>query len=165
MSKPYLLITGAAGGLAHLVIEQLEKKYSLVGIDPRPLPSGKEFPGEFLELDYRSRKVSEVFRQHRFEALMHLGRLPLGSRESRSARYNLNVLGTRNLLAQCARYQVPHVVVCSTFHVYGAHPYNHLYLGEDDPLRAGHTFPSSSTPWTSTTRRRRSSSSTPRSAS
>lgn len=139
--RPTVLVTGAAGGLSELVSELLIKKYRLVGCDPRMLPSGRTFPGEFFNVDYRSRKMAEVFRQYRFHALMHLGRLPLGSGADDSLRYNINVLGTRNLLELCARYQVPNIIVCSTFHVYGAHPHNHLYLGEEDPLRASHTFP------------------------
>ncbi len=139
--RPTVLVTGAAGGLAQLVCELLVKKYRLVGVDPRPMPEGRSFPGEFFNFDYRSRKMAEVFRQYRFHALLHLGRLPMGSGANDSVRYNINVLGTRNLLDLCAKYRVPNIVVCSTFHVYGAHPHNHLYLGEDDPLRASHTFP------------------------
>lgn len=139
--KPKLLITGVAGGLAQLVVDLLARKYRLVGIDPRPLPDGVRFPGEFASMDYRSRKLDELFRQHEFHAVLHLGRLPLGYLAKDSDRFNVNVLGTRHLLELCARHRVQNVVVCSSFHVYGAHPHNPLYLSEDDPLRASHTFP------------------------
>jgi nucleoside-diphosphate-sugar epimerase len=46
MSK--ILITGAAGGLAEVVAELLQKEHTLIGVDPRPLPEGRVFPGEFF---------------------------------------------------------------------------------------------------------------------
>jgi UDP-glucose 4-epimerase len=33
------------------------------------------------------------------------------------------------------------LVVLSTFHIYGAHPRNHIPISEEDPLRAGPEFP------------------------
>jgi UDP-glucose 4-epimerase len=135
------LVTGASGGLASLIVHSLVKRYKLVGIDPRAQTHHKKFPGQFFQLDYTSRKVAEIFRQEKFEILLHLGRVPLGSKAGDTKRYNTNVLGTRNLLELVAKYQVPRVVVCSTYHVYGAHPHNHLRMTENDPLRASQTFP------------------------
>ena len=139
--RPTLLITGAAGGIASIVVGMLVKKYRLVGVDPRPMPEGVKFPGEFFQIDYRSRRMAEVFRQYSFHAMLHLGRVALGTNAGNSARYNINVLGTRNLLDLVLKYGVKNVVVCSTFHVYGAHQHNHLHLTEDDPLRASQIFP------------------------
>lgn len=139
MSK--ILITGAAGGLSEVVAELLQKDHTLVGVDPRPLPEGRTFPGEFYNLDYRQRRMTEVFRQHKFHALIHLGRVPIASNIRRTTRFNTNVLGTRSLLDQCLHYGLKTVIVMSTFHVYGAHQHNHLYITEDDPLLASHTFP------------------------
>jgi UDP-glucose 4-epimerase len=136
-----ILVTGAAGGLASLVTGLLTSRYRLVGVDPRPLRSSATFPGEFFTVDYRARRMAEIFRQYRFHCVLHLGRIPMAEMAKDSVRYNTNVLGTKNLLELCAKYKVPNVVVCSTFHVYGAHPHNPLYLKEDDPLRASQTFP------------------------
>jgi UDP-glucose 4-epimerase len=139
--KETVLITGAAGGLAGLAVANLADSYELVGVDPRPLPKGKDFPGEFHVIDYQHRRMGEVFRSHRVDVLLHLGRIPVGARLRSSDRYNTNVLGTRNLLQLARRHGVSRIVVLSTFHVYGAHPHNPGHLLEDDPLRASQTFP------------------------
>ncbi len=136
-----ILITGARGGLAETVVSRLARRFDLVGVDPRPLRVEQEFPGVFYQIDYRQRRMADVFRNHSFHALLHVGRVPVTADVRKSARYHLNVLGTRNLLDLAARYAVKNVVVVSTFHVYGAHHHNHLYINEDDPLRASQTFP------------------------
>ncbi len=136
-----VLITGASGGLAEIVAELLQKKYELVGVDPRPMPEGREFPGKFYQIDYRQRKMADVFRTHEFDAVVHLGRVPAAARLRKTQRFNLNVLGTRSLLDLALKYKVKSFVVLSTFHVYGAHQHNHLYITEEDPLLASQTFP------------------------
>jgi len=136
-----VLITGAAGGLAAIVADTLKDKFELYGVDPRPLPDGKVFPGKFFQADYRQRKMADLFRLHGFDSVVHLGRVPIAARLRKTQRFNLNVLGTRSLLDLALKYKVKSVIVLSTFHVYGAHQHNHLYISEDDPLLASQTFP------------------------
>jgi len=136
-----VLVTGAAGGLAGTVVSRLAERYHLIGVDPRPLSRGKDFPGEFHVVDYTHRRMSEVFRSRKIDILLHLGRVPVSARVRSSERYQTNVLGTKNLLDLCRKYRVKRAVVLSTFHVYGAHPHNPGHLVEDDPLRASQNFP------------------------
>jgi UDP-glucose 4-epimerase len=139
--KPKVLVTGAAGGLASVVVHRLADDYDLVGVDPRNIRSGsRSFPGEFHQVDYRQRKMADLFRNHDFHALLHLGRVPVTAQARKSLRYNLNVLGTRNLLELALNHGVRNVIVFSTYHVYGAHQHNHLQITEDDPLRASQLF-------------------------
>jgi UDP-glucose 4-epimerase len=140
-SRPAVLITGASGGLAGVVVDMLVDRYRLVGVDPRPMPAGRNFPGVFHEVDYRQRKMADLFRHNQFHALLHLGRVPVTAKARKSLRYNLNVLGTRNLLGLALRFGVRNVIVFSTFHVYGAHQHNHIHITEEDPLRASQIFP------------------------
>ena len=107
----------------------------------RPLPAGSEFPGTFYQLRYTQRRVAELFRRHKPEVLVHLGRIRASRLVSTSYRYNQNVLGTRNLLDLCLRHGTRRVVVLSTYHVYGAHQHNHIGIKEDHPLRASQIFP------------------------
>jgi UDP-glucose 4-epimerase len=136
-----ILVTGATGGLAGTVVRRLAEHHQLIGADPRPLPRGKDFPGEFHVVDYTHRRMSEVFRSRKIDVLLHLGRVPVSARVRSSERYQTNVLGTKNLLDLCRKYRVKRAVVLSTFHVYGALSQNPGHLVEDDPLRASQNFP------------------------
>jgi UDP-glucose 4-epimerase len=136
VTKPNILVTGACGGLASELSRALNDHYNLVGIDPRRERLDVKFFGELHRSNYRSRKVDEVFRKYKFSAFFHLGRVPVTSSVGRTERYSENVLGTRHLLELAQTHEIPTVVVMSTFHVYGAHPHNPLYLKESDPLRA-----------------------------
>ncbi len=139
--RPTILITGASGGLASIVVDILTQDYRLIGVDPRPMPMGRNFPGEFHQIDYSHRKMSEIFRQNRFFALLHLGRVRADGHTTKSFRYRVNVLGTGNLLRLARKYGLQNLIVFSTFHVYGAHQANHVHIAEDAPLRASQLFP------------------------
>jgi UDP-glucose 4-epimerase len=136
-----VLITGASGGLSEIVADVLKDKYELIGVDPRPLPEDRAFPGKFYQIDYRQRKMADIFRTHNFDAVIHLGRVPAAAKLRKTQRFNLNVLGTRSLLDLALKHKVKSFIVLSTFHVYGAHQHNHLYISEEDPLLASQTFP------------------------
>ncbi len=136
-----ILITGASGAIARLVAGALSPKYELVGVDPRPAPSETHFPGEFVVADYHSRKLDEVFKQHRFDAVMHLGRIRESQKYSPQYRFQMNVVGTQKLLDLCKSGGVKNLIILSTYHVYGAHKLNPLALTEAAPLRASQSFP------------------------
>lgn len=138
---PKILITGASGGLAQIVAESLSKKAEIIGIDVRPMRVDASFAGRFLHLDYRSKKVEDLFKTESFTHFLHLGRLPTSVEARATQRFNTNVLGTRALLDWCSKYNVDDLAVLSSFHVYGAHQYNPLYLTEKDPLLATATHP------------------------
>ena len=135
-----ILMTGASGALARLLGGALSPKYELVGVDPRPAPGPTHFPGKFIIADYHSRKLDEIFREHKFDAVLHLGRIRESQKYSRQYRFQMNVIGTEKLLALCKASGVKHLIVLSTYHVYGAHKLNPLQLGEESPLRASQGF-------------------------
>jgi UDP-glucose 4-epimerase len=136
-----ILVTGASGAIARLVASALSPKYEWVGVDPRPAPSDTHFPGEFIVSDYHSRKLDEVFRKHRFDAVMHLGRIRESQKYSPQYRFQMNVLGTQKLLELCRETKVRNLVILSTYHVYGANKLNPLVISENAPLRASQGFP------------------------
>jgi len=136
-----ILITGASGAIARLVGGALSPKYELVGVDPRPPPGPTHFPGKFIVADYHSRKLDEVFREHKFDAVLHLGRIRESQKYSPQYRFQMNVIGTGKLLELCKASGVKHLIVLSTYHVYGAHKLNPLQLVEESPLRASQGFP------------------------
>lgn len=137
-----VLVTGVSGSLARVVTEMLSVKGAeIVGVDVRPLPPGRPFEGEFYVAGYTQRRMAEVFRRHKPETVIHLGRIRGTEVMSSSYRYNQNVLGTRNLLDLSLKHGAKRVVVLSTYHVYGAHQHNHVGISEDNPLRASQIFP------------------------
>jgi UDP-glucose 4-epimerase len=136
-----ILVTGARGSLARIVMEMLAPNHEIVGADVRPLPPGRAFEGEFYCVRYTQRRMAEIFRRHKPKVVIHLGRIRGTESRSSSFRYNQNVLGTRNLLDLSLKHGAERVVVLSTFHVYGAHQHNHVGLTEDHPLRASQIFP------------------------
>lgn len=138
-----VLVTGFAGGLAREVARVLlVHGHEVVGVDYReigPLPEDLSSVRVY-RAQYHKTAIEDVFRGHRFEAVLHLGRVG-NLRERMSKRFDLNVVGSRKLFGCALAHGVRRLVVLSTFHVYGASSYNHTPIDEEDPVRAGPDFP------------------------
>lgn len=132
--KGKVLVTGAAGALARHVIDVLKPDREIVGVDFRGLGAGHEDTVDY-EVDFNKRTFEDVFREHDFSTVLHLGRIQ-SSRLDRGRRFSSNVVGTERLLRLALKYGVEQVLVLSTYHVYGADPNNPSLIGEDYPLQA-----------------------------
>jgi UDP-glucose 4-epimerase len=133
-SKPYILVTGAAGALAQNVINRLEASYNIVAIDFRE----KIYLGDHIPsycIDFTKRVFEDIFRKYPFKSVIHLGRI-MSSQEDHMRRYNANVLGTQKLIELSNKYSISSIIILSTYHVYGASPYNPALIDEDAPLKA-----------------------------
>ena len=129
-----VLVTGAAGALAQQVINRLRDKYNIVAVDFRELTyHSDDIPS--YKLDFNKRVFEDLFRSYEFDSVIHLGRI-YASEETRMRRYNANVLGTQKLLDLSHKYGIGNVIVLSTYHVYGASPYNPALIDERAPLKA-----------------------------
>jgi UDP-glucose 4-epimerase len=131
-------ITGIAGNLGKALARVLHTQRRIVGIDRRPF---REKPKDIdhYEADIRKKKVEDVFRRRRPDALIHLGimhdpRMPF------SEAHSFNVIGTQKVLELCVRYGVKKVVVLSSANVYGPRPDNSNFLVEEAPLMAADRF-------------------------
>jgi UDP-glucose 4-epimerase len=132
--KKKVLVTGAGGALAQKVIKRLKKQHDIVAVDFRQAAKiDKDIPS--YKLDFCKRGFEDIFREHTFDAVLHLGRLMV-TESDRVGRYNANVTGTQNLLNLSLKYNVREVIILSTFFVYGAHEYNPALLEETAPLKA-----------------------------
>jgi UDP-glucose 4-epimerase len=140
--KKRVLITGIGGALAQLVGERLAREgFQIVGVDYRPVPEPIDFPPEQIyRANYNKTKIEDIFRRHRPQLVLHLGRVG-NLKERMGKRFDLNVIGSQKVMDLCAKYAVERLVVFSTFHIYGAHPHNHIPISESEPLRAGSAFP------------------------
>lgn len=136
--QPSVAITGIAGNLGKALARLLHTERRIVGIDRRPY---REKPKDIdhYEADIRKKKVEDVFRRRRPDALIHLGimhdpRMPF------SETHSFNVIGTQKVLDLCVRYGVKKVVVLSSANVYGPRPDNSNFLVEETPLMAADRF-------------------------
>jgi UDP-glucose 4-epimerase len=138
-----VMITGIAGGLAQRVAElMIAEGKKVIGVDYRPIenvPAGLEAVS-MHRASYNKTAIEDVFRGTKIEHVLHLGRVGNLS-EDVEKRFELNVIGSQKLMNLCLQHGVRSLVVLSTFHIYGAHPKNHIPISEDDPLRAGTDFP------------------------
>jgi UDP-glucose 4-epimerase len=140
MSK-VALVTGISGGLAQLVAGKLaQRDYEIIGVDYRKVPIVPDCLTECYQANYNKTKIEDVFRRHRPTHVFHLGRVG-NLKERMGKRFDLNVMGSRKVMNLTVKYQTSRLVVLSTFHIYGAHPHNHIPIYESEPLRAGTAFP------------------------
>lgn len=132
--KAKVLVTGAGGALGRRVIDRLKDRYDIVGVDFR---WRKHVDPDVVhyEVDFDKRKFQDVFREHEFAGVIHLGRIG-AAQLNRARRYNSNVIGTERLLQYCQQYGVRQVVILSSHYVYGADANNPALLDESTPMKA-----------------------------
>jgi UDP-glucose 4-epimerase len=139
-----ILVSGIVGGLAQRVAEKLlAGGHQVIGVDYREMRGA--LPGALSQLkvyraNYNKTIIEDVFRHHAIDVVLHLGRVG-NLKESAGKRFDLNVVGSQKIMNLCVQHGVKRLVVLSTFHIYGAHPANHIPIAEDEPLRAGLQFP------------------------
>jgi UDP-glucose 4-epimerase len=131
-------ITGIAGNLGKALAKLLHTETRVVGIDRRPFRE-KPKDVEHHEVDIRKKRVEEVFRRGRVEALIHLG-IMHDPRMPQSEAHSFNVVGTQKVLDLCVRHGVRKVVLLSSANVYGPLPGNSNFLPEETPLMASAHF-------------------------
>ncbi len=131
-------ITGIAGNLGKALATLLHTETQIVGIDRRPF---REKPKDIAhhQVDLRKRKVGEVFRRHRVEALIHLG-IMHDPRVPFSEAHSFNILGSHKIFELCVQHGVKKVVVLSSANVYGPLPDNSNFLTEETPLMAADRY-------------------------
>ncbi len=143
-----ILIIGMAGGLAKITAHLLAKKYPtipILGVDPRPIKDDFHLDNlELYQLPYTRGNFEKLFRDKKFDIVLHLGRMSHVSTNpgyNIRKRLNLNIMGTNRILDLSLKFKIKKVIVLSTFHVYGALPDNPTFLKEDSPLRGSFNYP------------------------
>lgn len=136
-----ILVTGMAGTLSRLTATRLlQDGHEVIGVDYRKRPAALPDEIPFYQGNYNKTRFEDVVRRHQPDGILHLGRV--GNLSVRMGkRFDLNVVGTGKIMELSLKYGVRRLLVLSTFHIYGAHAHNHIPIFEDEPLRAGASFP------------------------
>jgi UDP-glucose 4-epimerase len=137
-SDDRIVITGVCGRLGKSLARSLHRQYKVVGVDRRPFPD-KPKDIDHKELDIRRKKLKDVFRLGRIEAVVHLGVMH-DPRASASDHHSWNVAGFAKLCEYVAQFEVKKLVVLSSANVYGPQPDNAQFLTEEAPLLGGQNF-------------------------
>ena len=133
-----VLVTGLSGRLGRVLAKMLHRDHHVIGIDRRAFV-GKPKDVDVYRLDIRRKKCEDVFRQHKIDAVVHMG-IMHDPRETARTHHTFNIVGTTRLLEYCHRYKVPKVVLLSSANVYGPNADNPNFITEDHPLMGGTTF-------------------------
>jgi UDP-glucose 4-epimerase len=141
-NNSYILIIGIQGALAQLLAKLLLQEFPLakvVGVDSRPVKNSVNDPRFIVEeIKYNRNGFEQLFESYSFSAVYHLGRLTLAKHSTKAMRERLevNIMGSKIILDLALKFKVEKIIVLSTFHVYGAHAQNPIFLTEQSPLRA-----------------------------
>lgn len=139
-----VLVTGAAGYLGTVVVKRLASHGTrdVVALDVRAV-AASELPAgvAFVQADVRTADFTALFREHEVDTVVHLASIverPQGM--SAATAQEIDVGGTRRLLAACVAARVEQLVVTSSGAAYGYHPDTPAWIEEDCPLRGSGPF-------------------------
>jgi UDP-glucose 4-epimerase len=133
-----VVITGICGKLGKGVARVLHRERKVIGVDRRPFPD-KPKDIEHRQIDVRRKKLKDVFRAVKVDAVVHLGVMH-DPRASAAEHHSWNVAAFGKLLEYVAQFQVPKLVLLSSANVYGPQPDNPQFLTEESPLLGGAAF-------------------------
>ncbi|QUS38376.1 SDR family oxidoreductase [Tardiphaga alba] len=138
-----VLITGAAGFIGSALLRVLadDGVGQVTALDLRDVPPAQQRAGiDYEQGDIRDPALKEIFARVRPRTVVHLASVvAVGGDERRD--YEIDVLGTRNVLESCLAAGVQHLIVTSSGAAYGYHADNPVPLRETDPLRGNEDFP------------------------
>lgn len=130
MSKPIVLITGAAGSVGRDVAKGLSDAYRIVGFDKEPGSGGFPVIPTDLTKDVSTAKALETFRGEygaHIASVLHLAAYFDFTGEDNPLYHSLNVEGTRRLLRGLQRFHVEQFVYSGTMLVHEpVRPGDHL---------------------------------------
>jgi len=145
MTAQRVLVTGGGGYLGSQVVGALAARGAprVVCLDVRDVPAQRRLPEVvYASADIRDRAPLEaLLREHAVDTVVHLAAIVTpGRKTDRAFEYEVDVVGTRNVLDACVTTGVRHVVVSSSGAAYGYHADNAAWLSEDDPIRGNEEF-------------------------
>ncbi|MEI8254878.1 MAG: SDR family oxidoreductase [Deltaproteobacteria bacterium] len=144
MTARSVLITGASGYVGRKLVRALASSpgglRTIVATDVRP-DSEKLAGVTYKQLDVRSSQLGELLATYEVDTVVHMATIVTpGKHMSREMQYQVDVLGTENVLRACVDEGVKKVIVTSSGAAYGYHADNPASLDEDSRLRGNESF-------------------------
>ncbi len=142
-----VLVTGGSGLVGRRVVAALAggesgDAVSVVSLDLRaPEPADRLDSVHYVDADIRDRGLAKQLEEHGIDTVVHLAAVVTpGPESSRRLEYEIDVLGTRNVIDACVGTGVRQLVYTSSGAAYGYHADNPVPLRESDPLRGNEVF-------------------------
>ena len=132
MNGRSILVTGAAGYLGSLLVEELSRSPELaraggvIAMDVREVgPAEKKDRVTYLKQDIRGGDLTRIFREYGVDTVVHLASIVTpGKKSDREFEYSVDVLGTEAVLRACRESAVKKIIVASSGAAYGYHADN-----------------------------------------
>lgn len=139
-----VLVTGAAGFIGKSLIAELARlnmNSEIIALDMREVVAHERLPNvTYLTGDVRDPALRDMFQNLRPQTVVHLASVvAVGGDPQRD--WEIDVLGTKNVLQGALDAGVEHLIVTSSGSAYGYHADNPVPLHETDPLRGNADFP------------------------
>lgn len=141
-----VVVTGASGLVGRKLVERLcaepDTIETLVAVDVSPpAPEARREGVVYESGDVRDPALGKLLEQHAADTVVHLAAVVTpGRRSSRQLEYEIDVLGTKNVVGACLATGVRQLVYLSSGAAYGYHADNPVPLSETDPLRGNEAF-------------------------
>nr|WP_269438995.1 SDR family oxidoreductase [Arthrobacter caoxuetaonis] len=138
-------VTGGNGFLGSAVVARLAADPGVshvLSLDIREPAEERRLDGvEYALADVCSPDVARLLQAHRIDTVVHLAAIVNpGKDTTREQEFQVDVVGSRTVLAACTQSGVKHVVISSSGAAYGYHADNPDWLRESDPLRGNDEF-------------------------
>ena len=138
-------VTGGNGFLGSAVTARLAADPGVshvLSLDIREPAADREIAGvEYALADVGAPYIGTLFADHRIDTVVHLAAIVNPGRDTtREQEYQVDVIGSRNVLSACLQAGVKHVVISSSGAAYGYHADNLPWLNESHPLRGNDEF-------------------------
>lgn len=138
-----VLITGAAGYLGRQLVARLaaDPAWRVVATDLRDVDAGARVPEVvYRTCDVRAPALAEIVAREQPTVVVHLAAVVDGRQVPRALAYEIDVVGTENVLRASIDHGVRRLVVTSSGAAYGYRADHPRWLTETDPLRAEKAF-------------------------
>lgn len=127
-------VTGCSGYIGSRLLHFLEGAddvSQVVGVDVSP-PRGRFAKLDFRRMDVRDPGLADLLKDRKAEKVVHLA-FVLDPIHDESLMHDIDVGGTRNVLAAAAACGARHLTVASSTSAFGARPENPEWLTEEHP--------------------------------